>query len=255
MLGCTKPLRPKVSLSVEQLENRELLKSGPFDTPLFHAEIKQLIRFNHLPQLSLAAHIGNRKFTYTFTNRAFTGFAPGRIPKTTPNSLFRAGSVTKVFTAVAIMKEVQDGQLSLSDRAFQILGYFDANGHPSPQTGRDPVTGNPVTFLPSQQLYRVTIQSLLNMRSGLHLSVPVESSTFPVPPGKSHLSAPMIDVPGSYAALSYSSAPPYATPASVDQQIAYYVYSFTTNRLSLNDPGTFLYNDTGYAVLGRSRRR
>jgi CubicO group peptidase (beta-lactamase class C family) len=242
--------RPTMSLSVERLENRELLSQGPFATAEFHAEIKRLMQSNDLPQISLAANIGSLNFTYTFTNRAFTGFAPGRIPETTSNSLFRVGSVTKVFTAVAIMKEVQDDQLSLSDRAFQILGDFDAAGKPIPQAGRDPVTGKPVTFLPSQQLDRVTIQSLLNMSSGLPLSVPVESSTFPVPPGQSHLLAPVLYVPGSYAALSYSSAPPYTRPANVDQQLAEYVYSFSSNRLSLRDPGTFVYSDTGYAVLG-----
>ena len=250
MFALTKPFRPTVSLSVEALENRELLKGGPFHTPLFHAELGQLMRSQDLPQISLAIHIDGRNFTDTFTNRAFTGFAGGRIPRTTANSLFRVASVTKVFTAVAIMKEVQDGQLSLSDRAFQILGDFDAQGHPIPQTGRDPVTGNPVTFLPSPDLDKVTIQSLLNMSSGLPLTVPVESSTFPVPTGQSHLLAPVIYVPGSYAALSYAGAPPYTRPANVDQQLAYYVYSFSTNRLSLHDPGTFLYNDTGYALLG-----
>ena len=143
MTARTKPSRPTVSLSVEQLENRELMSGGPFDTPRFRSEIRQLMRSNDLPQISLAARIGSRNFTFTFTNRAFTGFAQNRIPTTTSNSLFRIASVSKVFTAVAIMKEVQDGQLSLSDRAFQILGYFNADGQPIRQTGRDPVTGDP----------------------------------------------------------------------------------------------------------------
>ena len=60
MSARTKPSRPTVSLSVEQLENRELLKSGPFDTPVFHAEIRQLMRSNDLPQISLAARIDSR---------------------------------------------------------------------------------------------------------------------------------------------------------------------------------------------------
>jgi hypothetical protein len=60
MSARTKPSRPTVSLSVEQLEDRELLKSGPFDTPVFHAEIRQLMRSNDLPQISLAARIDSR---------------------------------------------------------------------------------------------------------------------------------------------------------------------------------------------------
>ena len=208
------------------------------------------MRSNDLPQISIATHIDERNFTFTFTNRAFGRFVQNRTPTTIRNSLFRIGSITKVFTAVAIMKEVQDGQLSLSDRAFQILGYFDADGRPILQTGRDPVTGDPVSFLPSEKLDSITIQSLLNMSSGLPQSVPVQSSTFPVPPGKARLEDPVIYVPGSYAALTYSSNPRYKLPANVDQQLAYYVYTFTTNRLDLQDPGTFDYSDTGYALLG-----
>jgi CubicO group peptidase (beta-lactamase class C family) len=239
-----------VALSVEQLEDRQLLKGGPFDTRLFHSEIRHLMRANDLPQISIAAHIHARNFTFKFTNSAFGRFVQNRIPTTTPNSLFRIGSITKVFTAVAIMKEVQDGQLSLSDRAFQVLGYFDANGRPILQTGRNPVTGSTVSFLPSEKLDSITIQALLNMSSGLPQSVPVQSSTFPVPPGKSRLLAPVIYVPGSYAALTFSSTSPFKLPADVDQQLALYVYTLTANRLELQDPGTFDYSDTGYAVLG-----
>jgi hypothetical protein len=60
MSARTKTSRPTVSLSVEQLENRELLKSGPFDTTVFHAEIRQLMRSNDLPQISLTARIDSR---------------------------------------------------------------------------------------------------------------------------------------------------------------------------------------------------
>src|SRR5262249_9794374 len=70
------------------------------------------------------------------------------------------------------------------------------------------------------------------------------------PPGQSHLIDPVLYVPGSYAALAYSSSPPYASPASVEQQLAYYVYAFSTNHMTLHGAGRFVYNDTGYAVLG-----
>jgi CubicO group peptidase (beta-lactamase class C family) len=239
-----------VSPSLERLEGRALLAGGPFDTTLFRDEISQLMTSNNLPQISIAAHVDGQDATFTLTNGAFSGFAPGKIPRTTPDSLLRVGSVTKVFAAVAIMKEVQDGKLSLSDRAFQILGYFDTDGNPIRQDGRDPVTGKRVSFLPSKDLDRITIQSLLNMSSGLPMAVPVESSTFPAPPGKAHVIAPVLYVAGSYAALSYSSNPPYATPASVQQQLAYYVYSFSKNHMTLDDAGKFVYSDTGYAVLG-----
>jgi CubicO group peptidase (beta-lactamase class C family) len=243
-------LLARFTVSVEQLEARELLSNGPFSTPKFRAEIRDLMRTHDLPQFSLAARIRGQDFAFSFTNRRFSGFQHGQIPKTTPDSLFRVASVTKVFTATAIMKEVQDGQLSLSDRAFQLLGFFDASGKPIPHTGYDPVTGARVTYTPAPELDQVTIQSLLNMSSGLPQSVPVESSTFRPPKGKPHRYGSVLDVAGSYAALSFSRKPPYTAPALAQQQISYYVYTVSRNNIPLDKPGTYAYNDTGYALLG-----
>ena len=41
-----------------------------------------------------------------------------------PNSLFRAASVSKPFTAAAILALAEDGQLALDDSAFEILGHL-----------------------------------------------------------------------------------------------------------------------------------
>lgn len=235
---------------LEQLETRELLTQNPFGTSTFRSEIKGLMQSNDLPQFSLDARISGRDYSYEFTNRSFTGFAGHKKPKPSSTSLFRLASVTKVFTAAVIMKEVQDGQLSLSDSAFQLLGFFDANGNPIPQTGYNPVTGAPVTYTPSSELYGITIQSLLNMSSGLPQSVPVESSSFPVPQGQKHLYGPVIYVQGSYAALSFSGPPPYSAPATEAQQMNYYVYTVSQNHVPLVNPGTYDYSDTGYALLG-----
>lgn len=67
-----------------------------------------------------------------------------------PYSLFRIASVSKVVTAIAIMKLVQDGRIHLDDSAFQILNDL------KPLPGR---TLNPA-------IYRTTVKDLLQISSG-----------------------------------------------------------------------------------------
>jgi CubicO group peptidase (beta-lactamase class C family)/subtilisin-like proprotein convertase family protein len=204
---------------------------------------------NNLPQISIAAELGTMAYTYQYTNPNFSGFSGQTPAPLTDNSLFRVASISKPFAAAAIMKLVQDGKLQLSDKAFQVLGFFDAQGNPVPLSGYDPATGQPVTVQPSPALLGVTVQSLLNMSSGLPQNVPIRTPSSPNGP-----SLPVLFVAGSYAALSFAGAfasPPYAgPPASVYQQLRYYVYSFSSNNMSLSAPGTYAYSDTGYAVLG-----
>lgn len=169
------------------------------------------------------------------------------------------GSVSKAFLAASIMKMVQDGHLRLNDSAFQVLGYFNSNGEGRALRDYDPVNGAAVRARVAPTLAFVTIQSLLNMSSGLPETVPVESSTFPPPAGKKHLVQPVIYVAGSYAALGFAGAirklPYRGAPASVEQQIDDYVYSFSKNGFHLVKPGSYAYSDTGYAVLGAVAQR
>jgi uncharacterized protein (TIGR03437 family) len=67
-----------------------------------------------------------------------------------PDSLFRLASVTKPLTAAAIFKLVEQGKLSLSDKAFSIL----SNLKPLPGTQVDP------------RIATITIQQLLDHTSG-----------------------------------------------------------------------------------------
>jgi uncharacterized protein (TIGR03437 family) len=67
-----------------------------------------------------------------------------------PDSLFRLGSVTKPHTAAAIFKLIEQGKLSLSDKAFAIL----SNLQPLPGTVVDP------------RIATITIQELLEHESG-----------------------------------------------------------------------------------------
>ena len=72
-----------------------------------------------------------------------------------PDSLFRIGSVSKTFTAVAILELVQQGKLQLSQSAFGLLPNLT------------PVSGATV----KPQLASVTVQELLNMTGGWDRSI------------------------------------------------------------------------------------
>ena len=67
-----------------------------------------------------------------------------------PDSLFRIGSVSKVFTAVAIFKLVEGGRLRLEDKAFRILSQLK----PLPGVEMDPRIGS------------ITVAHLLNHAGG-----------------------------------------------------------------------------------------
>jgi CubicO group peptidase (beta-lactamase class C family) len=221
---------------------------NPFSSLAFESTIQQLMQQNNLPQISFSAVQNNISYIYSYTNPSFTGFG-ATPPVTNANSMFRIASIAKPFTAAAIMSLVQNGYLSLSSKPFQILGFFNAQGNPVQLNGYDPVTGAPVTVSPSPALLSVTVQSLLNMGSGLPLNMPVQSATFPTAQAN-HVEFTQ----GSYAALAFAgafqNAPYTGPPASVYQQIAYYVYAFSHYNLSLVSPGTYNYSNTGYGILG-----
>ncbi len=67
-----------------------------------------------------------------------------------PDSLFRIASVSKVFTAVAILKLVEEGRLALEDKAFRILSQIK----PPPGADMDPRIGS------------ITVAHLLNHSAG-----------------------------------------------------------------------------------------
>ncbi|HVV69675.1 MAG TPA: serine hydrolase domain-containing protein [Gammaproteobacteria bacterium] len=67
-----------------------------------------------------------------------------------PNDLFRIASTSKTFTAVTVLKLIQEGKLNLNDKVFDILNDL------KPLNGR---SINP-------QIYQITVQNLLQMSSG-----------------------------------------------------------------------------------------
>jgi CubicO group peptidase (beta-lactamase class C family) len=72
-----------------------------------------------------------------------------------PDTLFGTASVSKCFTAAAILKLVDDKQLSLEDKAFEILKDLK----PPPGAGVNPI------------LYTITIRQLLNHSGGWNRAV------------------------------------------------------------------------------------
>lgn len=81
------------------------------------------------------------------------GFGYGNIANkqpVTPNSLFRVASISKVVTAVAVLKLVQDGKLHLDDKVFSILN--DVKPLPGMRVNRE--------------VYDITVRDLLAMSSG-----------------------------------------------------------------------------------------
>jgi N-acyl-D-amino-acid deacylase len=67
-----------------------------------------------------------------------------------PYSLFRIASASKTFTAVTVLKLIQEGRLSFDDKVFNILNDLE------------PLPGRSI----NPQIYQITIQNLLQMSSG-----------------------------------------------------------------------------------------
>lgn len=249
-------VRPRRRLEIEDLEGRDLMAAGPFDSPQFVENMTRLLADNGVPLASIALMRNNQ--TYTWDNS-------DTIDDT---AVFRLGSVSKSFCAAVVMKLVQDRQLNLDDSFLRVLGFVPnqiISGF-SPQDGVTPVGA----ALPAA-LFKITVRQLLGMTSGLPLNVPVESVSFPNLPALEKLSQ-TIYTPGSYASLTFAHKPPYTLgPANVEEQMRYFLYQVSrefainpvvydkadgvakqaANDVILLKPGRFyVYNDTDYALLG-----
>ncbi len=99
----------RLRLVGETLECRALMSgtTNPFDTPEFQKAFKKLLS-EQTKQSGVVASIA-----FIHDGQTLTYGSPG----TSPDSLFRIASVSKTFTAAAIMLLVQDGKLNLDDSA------------------------------------------------------------------------------------------------------------------------------------------
>jgi len=241
-----------VQLSVELLESRDAPAVDPFGSAQFNTLMNQLLDSNGVPLASLALQRDNEVYHWTNNTSSVNS-----------TSLFRVASVSKTFCAVAVMTLQQEGLLKLGDSALKALGYSPGQV----VAGLEPVDGvTPVGIALPGELFNITIRQLLQMSSGLPLAVPVASATFPDAEPQQ-----VVYLAGSYAALAFAHPPPFTGPASVNEQIKYYLYQVATQfaanpvvyggkdalakqaqgQAVLIKPGSFyLYNDTGYAMLG-----
>src|SRR5438874_3219419 len=83
----------------------------------FDREIQKFMQARNIPGAALAV-VKDQRLVYA---RGY-GWADreGKIP-VKPTSLFRIASITKPFTAVAVLKLVEEGKLSLDARPFELL--------------------------------------------------------------------------------------------------------------------------------------
>jgi N-acyl-D-amino-acid deacylase len=126
-------------------------------------------------------------------------------------SLFRIASISKTITAVTILKMVEDGLLSLDDRAFKILDNFQAKRYSSV----DP------------RIYYITIRDLLQHSGGWD---PERSWLYPM-------------------FMSYEIAKEMRVrgPADTSDIIRYMM----GQPLDFSPGGRYAYSNFGYCVLGR----
>src|SRR5215212_3384799 len=128
----------------------------------------------------------NGKLVYM---RAFGAANLAGTELTQPYHMFRIASLTKPITSIAIMKLIENGQLSLSDKPFGPGGILNV----------DPYFAN--ANVTDTRVYNITIQNLLEHSAGWDRDLPM--SPDPLPP-----------YPWGY---SYSE--PFAFPLHVTQSL------------------------------------
>jgi CubicO group peptidase (beta-lactamase class C family) len=147
---------------------------------------------------------------------------------TQPYHMFRIASLTKPITSIAIMKLIENGQLSLSDKPFGPGGILSA----------DPYFAN--ANVTDSRVYNITIQNLLEHSAGWNRDLPMSPSPLPPYPWSYGTSDP-IDFP-----LHVTQTLGEPNPVTRRAMIKFLVQK------GLNfTPGTaFNYSNIGYLVLG-----
>lgn len=147
---------------------------------------------------------------------------------TQPYHMFRIASISKPITSVAIMKLVENGQLSLNDKPFGPGGILNA----------DPYFAN--ANVTDTRIYNITIQNLLEHSAGWNRALPMSPNPLPPYPWGYGGSDP-IDFP-----LHVTQTLGEANPVSERALIKFLIQKgldFT--------PGTaFAYSNVGFLILG-----
>lgn len=167
----------------------------------------------------------NGKLVYM---RAFGNADQAGTEPTQPYHMFRIASISKPITSIAIMKLIEDGQLSLSDKPFGPGGILNS----------DPYFAN--ATIADTRVHNITIQNLLEHSAGWNRDVPM-------PPG-----------PVSPYPWGYPHSDPIAFPLHVTQTLGEAnpvtrraMIKFSIQKGLNFAPGTGNnYSNVGYLVLG-----
>jgi CubicO group peptidase (beta-lactamase class C family) len=167
----------------------------------------------------------NGKLVYM---RAFGTANQAGTEATQPYHMFRIASISKPITSIAIMKLIENGQLSLSDKPFGPGGILNADPYFAGANITDP------------RIYNITIQNLLEHSAGWNRDLPISPNPLPPYPWSFGGSDP-IDFP-----LHVTQTLGEANPVTRRAMIKFLIQKgldFT--------PGTAQsYSNIGYLVLG-----
>lgn len=151
-------------------------------------------------------------------DRAFGYADQARQSPMQPYNLLRVASLSKPVTAIAIMKMVEDGRLSLNHKVFGPAGYLQSPYY--------------LSVIADKQIYDITVQNLLEHSAGWDRAVPCDG----------HSGCDPIDFP-----LAVSKAMHAPNPVGDSTLIRYLL------KRGLNTaPGKhYAYSNVGYLVLGK----
>jgi N-acyl-D-amino-acid deacylase len=201
--------------------------------------MRELLTQNDVPGAALAVARGGRivyarGFGYADAEaREPDGRCSPRVVE--PTSLFRIASLSKPITAVAVLRMVDRGELSLDDRVFELLPHEPAASRREwPAAARrewpaaprrESLPGEPKPAM-DERLNRVTVRDLLQHSGGWDSNIATDPMFHPVK------IADVLDVP------------PPAGPSEIIRFMLGWPLDF--------DPGTRMaYSNFGYCVLGR----
>src|SRR5215213_155136 len=160
--------------------------------------------------------------------RAFGTANQAGTEATQPYHMFRIASISKPITSIAIMKLIENGQLSLSDKPFGPGGILNV----------DPYFAN--ANVTDTRIYNITIQNLLEHAAGWNRDLPMSPSPLPPYPWGYGYSDP-IDFP-----LHVTQT--LGEPNPVTRRV---LIKFLIQKGLDFTPGTaFAYSNVGFLVLG-----
>ncbi|HEY8560353.1 MAG TPA: serine hydrolase [Pyrinomonadaceae bacterium] len=160
--------------------------------------------------------------------RAFGNANQAGTEATQPYHMFRIASISKPITSIAIMKLIENGQLSLSDKPFGPGGILNA----------DPYFAN--ANITDTRVYNITIQNLLEHSAGWNRDLPMSPNPLPPYP------------------WGYGTSDPISFPLHVTQTLGEAnpvtrraMIKFSIQKGLNFAPGTVMnYSNIGYLVLG-----